>query len=64
MIAVIHGSMKKNNVGAVFRSAYLHFALPRQNAPEGQPLHWKQLGNPAFSAHASDSHQDGIEADR
>jgi hypothetical protein len=25
MIALIHGGMKKNNVGAVFRPGYLHF---------------------------------------
>jgi hypothetical protein len=36
-----------------FLSRLPAFALPRQNAPEGQPLHWKQLGNPALSAHAA-----------
>jgi hypothetical protein len=49
MVAVVPGGMKENNVGSVFGSGYLHFAPLGKNAPEGQPFHWKQLGNPAFS---------------
>jgi len=38
MIAVIHGGMKKDNVGTVFRPAYLHLHFLGKMHPKGGRL--------------------------
>jgi hypothetical protein len=64
MIAVIHSSMKKNNVGTLFRPAYLHLHFLGKMHLKGSRFIGNSWVTQPFLLTRAISRQGGIEAER